>query len=81
MAKKESTEQSQTEVTFAVTLDEFLTGIPKAQVETKAGFKHLCQREGIAGKQTAAQWQAMYQLYQTKPIKKTWAEHLKEGRK
>lgn len=66
---------------FPVTLEEFLQSLPRAQAETKAGFKSLCKTEQINGNKTADAWQKLYAAYQTKPIKKKWSDHLKEGGK
>ena len=82
MAKvKEVVEDVVEPACFPVTLDEFLTEVPKAKAETKAGFKFLCKTQGIIGSKMREEWQGMFNLFETKPVKITWAEWQEKGGK
>lgn len=80
MAKAQK-EQPVEPTSFPITLDEFLDGVPKALTETRAGFNKLCKSEGIAGNRMKEEWQKLFDLFATKPIKTTWAEWQKTGGK
>lgn len=66
---------------FPVTLDEFLTEVPKAKVETKAAFKHLCQAEKITGSKLRGEWATLLGLFETMPTNAVWSEWQKKGGK
>ena len=78
---KETTETpkpvEQTE--FPVTLDEFLSEIPQAKVETKAGFGRLCQNENIRGLKQRGEWAKLFTLFETQPVNIKWADWIKKG--
>ena len=76
MADKKATDGSNTgpPTEFQVTLAEFLTEIPKAQAETKAGFTSLCKSESIIGKKLRQEWKDLLALYMSKPTKVSWAD-------
>lgn len=65
---------------FTVTLEEFLSEIPQAKVETKAGFVRLCQNENIGGLKMRGEWNKLLTLFETKPMKTTWAQWIKGGK-
>jgi hypothetical protein len=88
MAKADATTESAptqepaTEVSeFPVTLEEFLSEIPKARVETKAAFTHLCQAEKINGRKYRSEWATLLGLFETMPTALTWAEWQIKGGK
>jgi hypothetical protein len=66
---------------FPVSLEEFLTEVPKARVEMKAAFSHLCRAEQITGRKLRAEWQTLLTLFETMPVSSTWAEWQKQGGK
>lgn len=65
---------------YAVTLEEFLSEIPQAKVETKSGFTRLCQKEGIAGMKMRSDWTKLLTLFETQPMKVSWAQWTKGGK-
>jgi hypothetical protein len=66
---------------FPVTLEEFLSEIPKARVETKAAFTHLCQAEKINDRKYRSEWAKLLGLFETMPTALTWAEWQIKGGK
>jgi hypothetical protein len=66
---------------FPVTLEEFLSEVPKARVEIKAGFTHLCQAEQINGRKYRDEWATLLGLFETMPTASTWAEWQIKGGK
>lgn len=77
---KESAEVQAEPTEFSVTLDEFLSEIPQAKIETKAGFVRLCQNEGIGGLKMRGEWTKLLTLFETQPMKVTWAQWVKGGK-
>lgn len=74
MAKKDA-EKDPTE--FPLTLDEFLTELPTAQVETKAGFRHMMMAEKIGGQKLRSEWGTLLDLYLKQPSRLSWADWIK----
>ena len=66
---------------FPVTLGEFLSEIHVAKVETKAGFTSLCRAENITGRKLRGEWDQLFKLFETKPVKVSWNEWQTRGGK
>ena len=66
---------------FPVTLEEFLGEIPKARIETKAAFTHLCQAEKITNRKYRSEWAILLGLFETMPTALTWSEWQIKGGK
>lgn len=66
---------------FPVTLEEFLSEVSKARVETKAAFTHLCQAEKITNRKYRSEWATLLGLFETMPTALTWAEWQIKGGK
>lgn len=66
---------------FPVTKEEFLSEIPKARIETKAAFTHMCQAEKIDGRKYRSEWTTLLRLFETMPTALTWAEWQIKGGK
>lgn len=64
---------------FVVTLDEFLSEIPQAKVETKAGFGRLCQTENIRGLKQRSDWAKLFTLFETQPVNIKWSDWISKG--
>lgn len=79
MAKEITEAPAPAPTEFAVTIDEFLSEIPQAKVESKAGFTRLCQTEAIAGMKLRKEWEKLFSLYETQPTKLKWADWVKKG--
>lgn len=79
MAKKEQAVEVAEPTGFPMTLDEFLAEVPKAKTETKAGFRMLCKLESINGNRMKQEWQRLFGLYETKPVKINWATWHEKG--
>jgi hypothetical protein len=74
MAKKEDGKEP---TEFPLTLDEFLIELPKAQVETKAGFRHVMQANKIGGAKLRSEWGDLLSLYQKQPSRMSWVDWTK----
>lgn len=72
MAKNAPPEQ------FPVTIEEFLDGMPKGQIETRRAFAGLV-KDGQ--RRSREEWMELYALFQTKPAGVPWDEwRSKNGR-
>ncbi|KAA0888764.1 hypothetical protein [Oryzomonas rubra] len=82
-ANSDTTDTSTTEEVqeFPVTLTEFLAEIQHSQAERKASFEHLCKKEGINGRKTRAEWNALITSFDNKPVGTTWTDWQNQGGK
>jgi hypothetical protein len=70
-------EVTQEPAEFPLTLEEFLTEIPDARVETKAGFLQVMRAEQIGGAKHRQEWKQLLELYQTQPASMAWTDWTK----
>lgn len=75
MAKKE------TQVTeFFISLDEFISGISKAQIETREAFAALMRNEKNTSRRPRSEWQRLYELFQKQPTNLPWNQWLSQNK-
>lgn len=65
---------------FPITLEEFLSEVPQAQVEMKAAFSRLARIEGLTGPRHRAEWQKLFEKFRDMPVDATWKDWSKGGR-
>jgi hypothetical protein len=74
---KKAQEAQEEPTEFPLTLDEFLSELPAARIETKAGFKHVMEQEKETAPRLRKDWTALLDLYHTQPSAMSWEEWVK----
>jgi hypothetical protein len=65
---------------FPVTVDEFLEGLGKSQVEIKKAFVALMRFEGNTAHRAKSEWAALLDLFRKKPTSVTWTQWLETNK-
>lgn len=76
MATKKPTEPTE----FPVSLEEFASGLPKGQIESRQAFAALMRKEGTTGRKPRDEWARLYELFQKQPTATPWAEWISQNK-